>query len=344
MKTKAKKFLTFIALHQGWAMLVLLAIAAVLPLVISSIYVMRLLVVALMFTGLSLSFNMISGFMGQLSMAHCSFFGIGAYMVAFLTKKYCNIGTIPALLVAMLAAGLLGLILALPTLRLKGFYLAIATIGFSEIVRLIMTNERQLTNGLAGIFGIPKPEIFGIKITSQAGYYYMALVLVIITNYIIKAILNSRMGRSILAIREDDVAAEAMGIHIFKYKAMTFIISTMFAGLFGGFYAMNLTYIDPTSFTQEISTRIMSMTLLGGLGSLPGSYVGSLILSILPELTRVLSTYRYLFYGIVIVVVMLIKPEGLLGNYNFKYMRQIELYKRSRENGIKKGDRSNGYK
>ena len=340
MKKRIQSCFSFIAAHQGRFMLGFFIVALVAPLVIPSTYVVRLLVVSLMFTGLSLSFNLISGFMGQLSMAHCAFFGVGAYMVAFFTKRFYSIGTIPALLLAMIAAGLLGLILALPTLRLKGFYLAIATIGFSEIVRLIMINERGLTNGLAGIFGIPKPVIFGYTISSQTEFYYFVLALVIITNYVVKAVLDSRMGRSIMAIREDDIAAEAMGIHIFKYKAMTFILSTMLAGLFGGFYAMNLSYIDPTSFTQDISMRIMSMTLLGGLGSLPGSYVGSFILSILPEMTRALSTYRYLFYGIVIVAVMLLKPEGLLGSYNFKYMRQISRAQRTarKDADAKKGD------
>ncbi|MDO5324563.1 MAG: branched-chain amino acid ABC transporter permease [Clostridia bacterium] len=312
-------------------MLGFFVVALILPQVITSDYVKRLLVVSLMFSGLSLSFNLITGFMGQLSMAHCAFFGIGAYVVAFFTKRFFQIGTIPALLLAMVVAGIFGLILALPTLRLKGFYLAIATIGFSEIVRLVMTNERKLTNGLAGILSIPKPSFFGLKIKTQTDFYYMVLVLVILVTFVIYSIVNSRMGRAVLAIREDDVAAEAMGIHIFKYKAMIFIISTMMAGLFGGFYAMNLSYIDPTAFTQEISMRIMSMTLLGGLGSLPGSFIGAFALSILPEITRALSTYRYLFYGIVIVLVMLFKPAGLMGNYNFKYMRQSICAARSKK-------------
>lgn len=337
MKKYTKKAFSFIALHQKWFLLGFLALALILPQIITSDYVIRLLVVALMFSGLSLSFNLITGFMGQLSMAHCAFFGIGAYVVAFFTKRFFHIGTIPALLLAMITAGFFGLILALPTLRLKGFYLAIATIGFSEIVRLVMTNERKLTNGLAGILSIPKPKIFGFVIKSQTSFYYMVLVLVILVTFVIYSIVNSRMGRAVLAIREDDVAAEAMGIHIFKYKAMIFIISTMMAGLFGGFYAMNLSYIDPTAFTQEISMRIMSMTLLGGLGSLPGSFVGAFALSILPEITRALSTYRYLFYGIVIVLVMLFKPAGLLGDYNLKYLRQSILAERREKTRTRKG-------
>ena len=317
-----KRVINYIALHQVQTLLVLFVLAVIYPFLVTDVYLMRISVVALMFTALTLSFNLLTGYMGQFSMAHAGFYGIGAYCVGILTKHAGQMDVLCAMLLGMLVAGIASLFLEFTTLRLKGFYFSVVTMGFSEIVRLIEINQTNLTNGPMGIMNIPRLKIGSFVFSSPRQFYFLMLFITIVFTYVIKAMLDSRIGRAILSIREDDIAAEAMGIHVFKYKAMTFVISTMMAGLTGGFYAVYTTYIDPTSFTNEISVKVMSMTLFGGMGSLPGSYVGAIALSILPEITRGLSTYRYLIYGLIIVVTMLFIPSGLLGKVNFKYLRQ----------------------
>ncbi len=317
-----KKMLDYIALHQKPILILLFFLAVIYPFFGQDIYIMRITVVALMYISLTLSFNLLSGYLGQFSMAHAGFYGIGAYSVGILTRHVFSIPVFPAMLIGMAVAGVVSLFLAIPTLRLKGSYLSIVTMGFAEIVKLIEINQVNLTNGQMGIMNIPKLSIFGFTFTSPIHYYFLMLGITVLFTYLVKAILDSRIGRAVISIREDDIAADTMGIHVFKYKVMIFIISTMMAGLVGGFYAVYTTFIDPSSFSQEISVRIMSMSLLGGLGSLPGSYIGAIVLAVLPEVTRGLSTYRYLIYGAIIVVTMLFLPNGLMGRINFKYMKQ----------------------
>lgn len=339
-----KKAINYIALHQKQTLLLVFVLAVIYPFMITNVYLMRISVVALMFTSLTLSFNLLTGYLGQFSMAHCAFYGIGAYSVGILTKHLGSIPVLPAMLLGMVIAGIASLFLALPTLRLKGFYFSVVTMGFSEIVKLIEINQVALTNGPMGIMNIPKLEIFGFTFSTPRHFYFLILTVTILFTYIIKAILDSRTGRAVLAIREDEIAAQSMGIHIFKYKTVVFILSTMMAGLSGGFYAIYTTYIDPTTFTGEVSVKIMSMTLFGGLGSLPGSYMGGIILSILPEITRGLSMYRYLIYGVIIVITMLFIPSGLMGRLNFTYIRQkLEMEKEKAET-VQKDEVKNGGK
>lgn len=331
-----KRIINFIALHQKQTLLVFFILAVAYPFIVTDVYFMRISVVALMFTSLTLSFNLLTGYLGQFSMAHCAFYGIGAYCVGILTRHLGNMSVLPAMLIGMLAAGAASLFLAVPTLRLKGFYFSVVTMGFSEIVKLIEINQISLTNGPLGIMNIPRLSLFGFSFTTPRQFYFLILFITVLFTYIIRAFLDSRMGRAVLAIREDEVAAQAMGIHAFKYKTMVFVLSTMMAGLTGGFYAIYTTYIDPSSFTGEISVRVMSMTLFGGLGSLPGSFVGAIALSVLPEITRGLSTYRYLIYGVIIVITMLFIPGGLMGKINFTYIRQ-RLCMRKEEGEVSDG-------
>lgn len=317
-----KRFINYVALHQKRTLLFFFLLAVIYPFLVTDVYLMRISVVALLFTSLTLSFNLLTGYLGQFSMAHCAFYGIGAYTVGILSKHLGSMPVLPAMLLGMLVAGAASLFLALPTLRLKGFYFSVVTMGFSEIVKLIEINQVSLTNGAMGIMNIPRLEIFGFRFTTPRHFYFLILFLTILFTYIIRSILDSRVGRAVLAIREDEIAAQAMGIHVFLYKTMVFVLSTMMAGLTGGFYAIYVTYIDPTTFVGEISVKVMSMALFGGLGSLPGSYIGAIILSVLPEITRSLSTYRYLIYGAIIVVTMLFIPSGVMGKINFTYIRQ----------------------
>lgn len=310
-----------LAKRQRLTQLVLLAAAAVFPLLVSNPYAIRLAILSGIFIILSLSLNLLTGFSGQISLGHIAFYGIGAYTAAILSKNF-GVNFLICMLAAVVVTALFGLLLGLPALKLGGYYLAIVTLGFSEIVRLVEINWMDLTNGPLGINGIPKPALFGDKLSSPRAYYYMCLLLVALTILVIRNILESRVGYALGAIRGDENAAKFMGVNIFRYKIMAFMVSAGIAGLAGAFFAQYVTFIDPTSFASDQSTLVLIMVIFGGIGSLPGSVTGAVVLTLVPELLRGLMEYRMLIYGGVLVFMMLVRPKGLLGKMNFKHIRQ----------------------
>ncbi|NLC84917.1 MAG: branched-chain amino acid ABC transporter permease [Ruminococcaceae bacterium] len=291
---------------------VLTIITLVFPLVVKNQYIVRMGTLSLMYVGLSFSLNFVTGFLGQVSLGHAAFLGIGAYTSAILSERL-ELPFLVTALMAMLVSAFFGMLLGIPALHLSGSYLSIVTLGFCEIVRIVELNWVSLTRGPMGITGIARPNIFGIQIKSVASYYYLCLFLVAIIGVIIANILNSHVGRGIMSVREDSIAAAAMGVNVFRYKVMTFTISAAFAGLMGAFYAHYMLFIDPSSFNFDQSLTILSMVILGGLGSLPGSVIGALLLSIVPELLRGLAEARMLFYGLALTFMMILRPQGLLG-------------------------------
>lgn len=309
------------AKKQKLIQLVLLVAAIVFPLAVKNPYAIRLAILSGIFVILSLSLNLLTGFAGQISLGHIAFYGIGAYTAAILSKNF-GVNFILCMLAAMVIAGLFGFLLGLPTLKLGGYYLAIVTLGFSEIVRLVEINWMDLTNGPLGINGIPKPTLFGLKLSSPRAYYFICLLLVVLTLVVIRNILNSRIGYALGTVRGDDNAAKFMGVNVFRYKILAFVISAAIAGLAGAFFAQYVTFVDPTSFASDQSTLILIMIIFGGIGSLPGSIIGAVVLTLVPELLRDLMEYRMLIYGVVLVFMMLVRPEGLLGKINFKHIRQ----------------------
>jgi branched-chain amino acid transport system permease protein len=278
-------------------------------------YIMRIFILIGIYTILATSLNLLTGFTGQVSLGHAAFYGIGAYSSALLAMKLGMPFLLSSFLGAIIAA-FFGFILGLPTLRLNGSYLSIVTLGFCEITRLIELNWMSVTRGPMGITGIPSPVIFGIKIDTDRGYFYLIAVFTIITVFLIKNIIKSRTGRAMIAIREDELAAEAMGVNILKYKVMAFIVSAFFAGLAGAFYAHYVSFIDPQSFTFDESTQILSMVILGGMGSLTGSFLGTIMLVSIPELLRDFAQYRMLIYGGVLVFMIVMRPDGIIGIFN----------------------------
>lgn len=318
---KVKKILDYAAKYIWFIAAGLIVLCIVFPWIFTSAYTLRIATTCMMYVAIALSLNLLTGFLGLMSMGHAVFFGIGAYTAAILaTRMQAGMGT--TMLAAMLTAGFFGFLLGLPVLKLKSFYLTIVTLGFCEIVRLVEINEMAITRGPLGIPRIPAPNFFGIDFSSKFGTYYVMLVLVILIALVIYSIVHSRIGLAITAIRDDDLAAEAMGIDVFKYKVMVFIISAMLTGVVGAFYAHYITFVDPSGFTTNASMEFLIMAIFGGLGSIPGTILGASILTILPETLRGLAEYRGLIYGILIVLMMMVNPDGLLGKYNFKYIRQ----------------------
>ncbi|MGI6175909.1 MAG: branched-chain amino acid ABC transporter permease [Christensenellales bacterium] len=295
--------------------------AIIFPLVFTSAYAIRIGTVCLMYIMLALSLNLLTGVMGQMSFGHAAFWGVGAYTAAILSTRM-GFGTELNILAAVIICGIFGLLVGLPVLKLSGAYLTLVTLGFCEIIRMVELNWMDLTRGPLGIARIPKPSFFGIDLKTSLAIYFLIFVLMLITLYIVKSLIDSKFGRAIKAIRDDDIAAASMGVNVFKTKVIVFVVSSMLAGVAGAFYAQYIGYIDPSSFTTNASLEILIMVIFGGLGSIVGTIFGSVFLIVLPELLRGLMEYRMLIYGILIVVLMLVKPTGLFGNINFKYIEQ----------------------
>ena len=275
------------------------------------------------------------GYLGQMSFGHAAFYGIGAYTAAILTVTY-HVHFLIAFLAAGIVAGLFGLLLGLPVLKLKGYYFTIITMVFCEIIRVVELNWMSLTRGPLGIMAIPKPAIFGYVFSTPHRIYFFMLVLVVLSTLTVRNLMNSRIGYAILAIRDDELAAEAMGIHVFRYKMIVFIISSLMVGLAGAFYAAYTSYIDPSSFAAAQSNNMLVMVIFGGLGNTVGSFIGAIVLTVLPELLRGVSQYRQLIYGVLLVVLMMVKPQGLLGDVNFKYIRQRMEQKKEETEALEK--------
>ncbi|MDW7674204.1 MAG: branched-chain amino acid ABC transporter permease [Bacillota bacterium] len=300
--------------------LALVGILFVLPF-LTNAYFLRTAIIIGIYIVLALSLNFIVGFTGQLSMGHAAFYGIGAYTTALLTVNF-GVSFWLALLFSALVAAAFGFLLGIPTLRLRGDYLAITTIGFGEIVRLVLVNWTSVTRGPAGIPGIPSPSIFGYTLSSNTANYYLILAIVAITIFVFYRILNSRVGSGLQAIREDEVAAEAMGIDTTKLKIMAFTIGAFFAGLAGSFFASYIHYVSPDSFTYLESVIILCMVVLGGIGSIPGVIVGAIVLAALPEALRSIATYRYAIYGMLLIMMMLMRPQGFISLESLKEGRK----------------------
>ena len=317
--------------HKLPLMIAVAVIALAFPWIVTSRYVMRIAILCLMYCMLAVSLNLMTGVLGQMSFGHAAFWGIGAYTSAILAKNL-GFNGIGCLLAAAVIAGLFGLILSLPVMKLKGYYFTIVTMVFCQIIRVIEINWMNLTNGPLGIMAIPRLDLFGFEVSSQRASFYTILVLVALTTWIVHKVVHSRMGYAIQAVRDDDLAAGAMGINVFKYKVSAIVIASMLAGVAGGFYSLYSSYIDPSIFTNNASNNMLVMVIFGGLGNMFGSFLGATVLTVLPEVLRGFSEYRQLIYGALLVVLMLVRPEGLFGSVNFKYIGQrLSLQKEAKK-------------
>lgn len=229
-------FNTWLGCNMKWVALALVVIMGLLPLMVSSSYVIRIATLMLMYIMIASSLNLLTGFMGVMSLGHAAFWGIGAYTGAILSTRL-GWGMGSCMLAAIVICGLFGLLLGSPVMKLKGYFMTIVTLGFCEIIRLIELNWSDLTRGSLGINNIPYPNFFGIVFKTPASKFYVILVLAIVTLYIVHAITDSRVGRAIISIREDDLAAASVGVNVVKYKLMVFVISAMIAGVAGVYYA-----------------------------------------------------------------------------------------------------------
>ena len=285
----------------------------ILPLILNNDYYMRVAVIILLYVMLASSLNIINGYSGQFNIGQAGFYCVGAYTSAILATRF-GLGFWLLLPIAGIMAAVFSLVIGLTTLRLKGTYLAITTLGFSEIIRLTVLNWSSLTRGPRGIPGIPFPELFGIQLKSNIHFYYIGIFLVVLMIFVSYRVLNSRIGRAWIAIREDEGAARAMGVETFKYKLFNLLFGTFWAGVAGCFYAFFASYISADSFTLDEGFSILAMVLVGGQGTLLGPIVGAGFLTILPEFFRGLAQYRLVIFGAAILITMYIRPQGIAGS------------------------------
>ncbi len=265
---------------------------------------------------MGLGLNIVVGFAGMLVLGHVAFFAIGAYVLGVLTSTgslgIAQMSFWAALPFAMLAATIAGVVLVTPVLRMRGDYLAIVTLGFGEIIRILALSDMLKPNigGAQGILLIPKPNFLGTDLIRPEFLYYVILLAVIISIYISVRLRDSRLGRQWMAMREDEDVAQAMGINLVSTKLLAFGIGAALSGLAGGIFASKLTSIFPHSFNLLISINVLALIIVGGMGSIPGVIVGAFILVGLPELLREFAEFRLLMYGVLLIVMMLAKPEG----------------------------------
>ncbi len=281
------------------------------PHVVRDAYFLRVATVMGIYMILASSLNIIIGFTGMFSLGHAAFYGIGAYTSALLSTRL-GVPFWLGLPAAAIVAGAFGSLLGLATLRLRAVFLAFATLGFGEIIRIIILNWRSFTRGPQGIPGVPIPKIFGYTF-DRVGYYYLIVILVVLTVMAIQRLYHSRIGRALIALREDEVAAGSMGIHVFGYKMLAFTLACSIAGIAGAFFAHFQRFVSADSFVNLESFAVVTMVALGGTGSIAGPLYGAGILVLFPELFRFLARYRMVIYGLVLVTVIITKPGGIAG-------------------------------
>ncbi|RYD72416.1 MAG: branched-chain amino acid ABC transporter permease [Verrucomicrobiaceae bacterium] len=272
-------------------------------------YVVNILIMIGINVILAVSLNLVNGHTGQFSLGHAGFMAVGAYAATAVTLFTRLTGWLPgpvvfilALLAAGLAAALCGLLVGIPSLRLRGDYLAIVTLGFGEIIRVVIQNT-EILGGPRGLSGIP-----------QYTNFFWVFALASVTIYVIGCLVESTYGRGFLAVRDDEVAAEAMGINTTKYKVTAFVLGSFFAGIAGGLYAHYFQYITPEGFNFLKSVEIVIMVILGGMGSTIGVAVAAIGLTVLNEFLREAEQYRMIIFALALIIIMILRPQGLIGD------------------------------
>lgn len=286
-----------------------------------STYQTNIMITALMYVVLGLGLNIVVGLAGLLDLGYVAFYAVGAYTYALLNLHF-GLGFWTVLPVGALLAALFGVLLGFPVLRLRGDYLAIVTLGFGEIIRLILENWNTFSKGPSGIANISRPDLFGLEMSLRDSIlymYYLMVGLVIVTIFVVNRLQDSRLGRAWIALREDEIACQAMGIDKTKTKLTAFALGATWAGMVGVIFAAKTTFINPASFTFLESAIILCIVVLGGMGSIVGVIIGALILILLPEYLRALSDYRMLAFGAILVVMMIFKPQGIIANVRRSY-------------------------
>lgn len=297
--------------------------AAALPFILPNQYAVQILNMVGIYALLGTGLNILAGYTGQVSLGQAAFYGIGAYVTGLLNV---NLGLpfLATLPIAVLVAAVFGVILAVPALKVTGSYLALLTIGFGEITRMVLVNWKEVTRGPAGVVGIKSPSVFGFQFDTLQKYYFLILFFVVVGTVYQRMLIRSRAGRAFIAIMEDSKAAELIGIDITRYKIKSFVISAVYSAVAGVLYAHMINYISPDTFTAYDSSLILWVVIIGGLGHLPAPILGAVVMSVLPELLRWLGNWRLVIYGVTLILVIMYYPGGL-SKYLGKFFSAVDL-------------------
>lgn len=272
---------------------------------------------------LALSLNMLMGYAGQISLGHAAFYGIGAYATAILTVHY-SFSPWLALPCALFIAVLVAFLIGVPTLKLTGFYLGMGTLGFGMIVNIIFREWTSITGGASGFVGIPSLELGPVSFDSMRNYFYLVWCIMLLSIIVCQRLIDSRIGRALRSIHDSAHTAEAVGINTKNLKLQVFIFSAAMAALAGFLYAHLVTFISPGSFDFMMSVRIVTMVVIGGMASVWGSLLGASLLTLLPEWLHAFSDFEMVVYGLILMLVMIIMPQGLTRGL-------IDIYERSKK-------------
>lgn len=299
-------------IHSRWTLPTVGVLALLLPVVVTSSYFVHVLVLAVIFSILTLSLNLLTGYSGLLSLGHQAFFAIGAYISALLaTRLYVPFWA--GLVLGGLGAMVGGYFISRITLRLREAYFVIATIAFSNIIGLVALNWIDLTQGPMGITGVPVPSVFGFEADTPVKAYYMALLLLAFALLVCRRLLDSDVGRSMIAMREFENLAKVVGIDTRRYAIIAYSVSAMLAGLAGAFYAHYMKFLSPDVFAFDIMVNVVVMMLAGGMGTLTGPVLGAFIFTVVPEALRFSNEYRLVLLALTIILLVRFLPQGIWG-------------------------------
>ena len=306
---------------KRWTAIMFITVALAIPVATHDVYIIQLLSIAILNAIVVLGLNFVTGWTGQINFGQAAFYGLGAYTTAIATKYGLPWLVTPVLsaIVVIVASMALGL----PTLRLRTYYLAMTTIGFGEIVRLIIVHWEPLTGGTSGLRAIPGIKVFGFGPQGHVQHYYLLVAALTLATLIAVRIRQSTLGRAMIATKDSEIAAEQSGVDTTRTKLLAFMIGAVYAGLAGCLYASSIRFISPDSFSGVQAILLMTMLIVGGMGSIAGCIVGALVLTVLPELLRFLGQWYLVLYGLGVIVVIVLIPGGLASITSIISVRRI---------------------
>ncbi len=292
------------------SLLILAGVILALPLGLGNSYYLNVLVFVGIYSLITIGLSLLMGYTGQISLGHAAFFGLGAYTSGVLSTKF---GVSPwlALLAAIFVTGGIAFLIGAPALKLKGHYLAMATLAFGYIVFIVFNQVSSLTGGPSGFGEIPRFRLGNFLLRSDVHYYYLVWTLVIVVLLVSLNIIHSRVGRALRSIHEGELTANIMGVNTAKYKIQVFVLSAVYASLAGSLYAHFITFLNPTPFGFHFSIVLVAMVAVGGMASVWGAMIGAALLTILPEYLRAFHDYDILIYGSILLLIMMFLPKGL---------------------------------
>ncbi len=305
---------------QRPALVIIGLLTLIFPFIFSH-YQVNIMTTALIYVMLGLGLNIEVGLAGLLDLGYVAFYAVGAYSYALLNYHF-GLGFWTLLPVGALLAALFGILVGLPVLRLRGDYLAIVTLAFAEILRLVLENWNAFSFGPSGISNIPRPGFFGLTLTPEQAAIYMYFLLIALCGlaiFVIYRLQHSRIGRAWVALREDELACQAMGIDKTKAKLAAFALGATWAGMAGVLFAAKTTFINPASFTFLESAMILAIVVLGGMGSIAGVIIAAFAIILLPEYLRIFSDYRMILFGAALMLMMIFRPGGLMADRRKKH-------------------------